>query len=91
MRALLDLLRDNEAVVKEVSAGCKEVLRKARVHLKILDPEHGEAELIKSVAVELAMLLLPLRKSSTLHPKPETRKPTLKTRNPNRSTPNHEQ
>ena len=54
MRALLDLLRENEAALKFRSAEC--ALQNASCHLKILDPEHGEEELINSVAAELAKL-----------------------------------
>ena len=62
MRALLDLMRDNEAAVQGSSSRCKSLLHDASVHLTILDPEHGEEELIKSVAAELAKLSQPLRK-----------------------------
>jgi len=69
VRALLDLMRDNEAEVKEMlSDRCQVVLLDAREHLKILDPEHGEKDLIKSVAAELAKLSHFLRKPSTLNP-----------------------
>ena len=50
VRALLDLMRDNEAAVQDMSTQCRSVLSEVRVHLKILDPEHGEEALIKSVA-----------------------------------------
>ena len=56
VRALLDLMRDNEATTQARVFQDTEVLRNASVHLKILDPEHGEEELIKSVASELARL-----------------------------------
>jgi hypothetical protein len=72
VRALFDLLRENEAAVQDFSPQCRSLLRKASTHLKILDPEHGEEELIKSVAAELAKLSLLLRKPSTLNPKPST-------------------
>ena len=62
MRALLDLMCENEAAVKDFSLQCRTVLSCASVHLKILGPEHGEEELIKSVAAELAKLSLHLRK-----------------------------
>jgi len=62
VRALLDLMRENEAAVKDVSSQCRALLGYASVHLKILDPEHGEEELIKSVAAEMAKLSLLLRK-----------------------------
>ena len=66
MRALLDLIRENEAAVKDFSAQCRALLGYARMHLKILDPGHGEVDLIKSVAAERAKLSLHLRKPSTL-------------------------
>jgi len=56
VRALLDLLRQNEAVVKTMPRFCQVVLQDASSHLKILDPEHGEEELVNSVAAELAKL-----------------------------------
>jgi len=62
VRALLDLMRDNEAAVLAVSDQCGRMLVEARVYLKILDPEHGCQELIKSLAAELAKLSQPLRK-----------------------------
>ena len=68
MRALLDLMRDNEAAVQAISNHCQELLRAASRHFKILDPEHGEEELINLVAAELAKLSQPLRKPSTLIP-----------------------
>ena len=70
MRALLDLMRDNEAAVQDMSVRCQELLLDASEHLKILNPEHGEEELIELVAAELAKISLPLRKPSTLNPKP---------------------
>ena len=66
MRALLDLIRGNEAAVQDFSTHCKELLRDASVHLKILDPEHGKTELIELVAAELATLSIPPRKPETL-------------------------
>ena len=57
VRALLDLLRENEAAAQSVAAACAHVLEHASSDLKALDPEVGEEELIKSVAVELAKLL----------------------------------
>ena len=45
MRALLDLLRDNEAP-EYLVAELQGVLYIASSHLKILDPEHGEEELV---------------------------------------------
>ena len=54
MRALLDLLRENEATVNTMLRDREIVLHDANSHLKILDPEHGDEELINSVAAELA-------------------------------------
>ena len=56
MRALLDLIHENEARLQDVVALHPLVLELARRHLKILDPEIGEEELIKAVAAELARL-----------------------------------
>jgi len=53
VRALLDLLNENEAAVETVRHR-HILLQTASGHLKILDPEHGDAELINSVAAELA-------------------------------------
>jgi hypothetical protein len=66
MRALLDLMRGNEAAVQDISTHCKTMLQEASVNLKILDPEHGEHELIKSVAAEMTQLSLPLRQAGAL-------------------------
>jgi hypothetical protein len=58
VRALLDLLRENEAVVKTtLLLSCQILLHQASFDLKILNPEHGEEELIKSVAAERANLM----------------------------------
>ena len=62
VRALLDLMRGNEAAVRDVSTQCESLLMDVSVHLKILDPVHGEKELINLVAAALAKLELPLRK-----------------------------
>jgi len=62
VRALLDLMRGNEAAVQDFSSECIVLLHYASVRLKILDPEHGEEELIALVAVEQAKLSQPLRK-----------------------------
>ena len=70
MRALLDLMRDNEAAVQDLSDRCQILLHRAIADLKILDPEHGEKELVELVAAALAKLSLPLRKPQTLNPKP---------------------
>ena len=57
MRALLDLLRENEAAVQTMLRLCQNVLQDASSHLNILNPKRGEEELIKSVAAELARLM----------------------------------
>ena len=56
VRALLDLVRENEAHVQQMAAPCATVLEHASRHLTILDPEVGEEELIKAVAAEAAKL-----------------------------------
>jgi len=56
LRALLDLLRDNEAAEHQVSEW-KFILQYASSHLKILDPEHRAKDLVKSVEVARAKLL----------------------------------
>ena len=66
MRALLDLMRDNKAAVQDLSTQCKTLLHIFIVRLKILDPQHGQEELIGLVAAELAKLSLPLRQPGAL-------------------------
>jgi len=56
VRALLDLMRENEEEMQIVAAGCAQTLEHASRNLNILDPEVGEEELIKAVAAELARL-----------------------------------
>jgi hypothetical protein len=56
VRALLNLMRENEASVQKLAAGCQQVLTHASSSLNILDPEIGEEELIQAVAAELARL-----------------------------------
>ena len=56
MRALLDLVRENEAVMQNKAAAYVHILEQASKHLTILDPEVGEEELIKAVAAALAKL-----------------------------------
>jgi len=57
VRALLDILHENEAAVKSKHCLYQRVLQNASSHIKILDPEHGEEELVNSVAAELAKLM----------------------------------
>ena len=59
VRALLDLMRENEAAVQKVAASCAAVLELGRRNLTILDPEVGEEELIQAVAAALANLCMP--------------------------------
>ena len=59
VRALLDLMRENEASVRKWPDSCAAVLESASQHLTILDPEVGEEELIQAVAAALANLRLP--------------------------------
>ena len=56
MRALLDVLRDNQATEHDVYEW-QLFMRDASSQLKILDPEHGEEELVKSMEVASAELL----------------------------------
>jgi hypothetical protein len=56
VRALLDLLRENQAAVQNVAFECGNVLEQASAGLQILDPGVGEEKLVKAVAVELAKL-----------------------------------
>ena len=56
MRALLDLLRENRARVQDIAGSCLQILDDASAHLKVLDPETGNEELIESWAGELAQL-----------------------------------
>jgi len=70
VRALLDLMRDNGAEIPDMFSRCLTVLRDAAMHLKILDPEHGEKELIELVKAAMAKLSLPLRKPRALRPQP---------------------
>ena len=54
MRALLDLVRENGAQVQANLTHSRNFLQHATRSLRILDPELGEEELVKSVASELA-------------------------------------
>ena len=66
MRALLDLMHKNEAAVESLASGCEEVLQQASTTLMVLDPEVGEEELIKAVAVQLAKVRR-MAETSNLH------------------------
>jgi len=56
VRALLDLMRENQASVQNKAAAYAQMLYNASKHLTILDPEVGEEDLIQAVAAELARL-----------------------------------
>ena len=56
MRALLDLMRENETRVQEVAAHCAAALEAASHYLTILDPEVGVKQLIQAVAAAQAKL-----------------------------------
>jgi hypothetical protein len=56
VRALLDLMRQNEGGVQKWDAPCRELLSVASQQLTILDPEVGEEELIKAVAAKVEKL-----------------------------------
>ena len=56
MRALLDLMRENEPRLQSVANVCAHNLEYASQHLTILDPKVGEKDLIKAVAAEVARL-----------------------------------
>ena len=58
MRALLILMRENDAAMQDLSDRCHKLLRAACKNLKILDPELGEQELIELVAAKMAKLRL---------------------------------
>ena len=83
MRALLNLISENKAAEQEQSLRFRELLRIASLCLQILDPDHGEEELIQSVAAELAKLSQPLRQPSTLNPETDTPNPKPSSPNTN--------
>ena len=59
MRALLDLMRENDTRVHQTAVQCASVLERASQQLTILDPEVGEEELIQAVSAALANLRMP--------------------------------
>ena len=59
MRALLDLMRANEASVQKQAARFAILLEFLRRQLPILDPEAGAGELIQAVAAAIANLRMP--------------------------------
>ena len=56
VRALLDVVSENEATVKKFALGCAEIVKRAMFHLKVLNAEVGDEELIEEVAGALAKL-----------------------------------
>ena len=56
MRALLGLMRANEPLVRETLRHCIQLLEAISSELYVLEEGHGEEELIKDVADELAEL-----------------------------------
>ena len=64
LRALLDLMRENEAAVQENLLLCQQVLVQASKNLTILDPLVGEKELIKSVAAEMTKVTAGIAENS---------------------------
>ena len=57
VRALLTLLRENEAAAKDMSGRCHDLLRQASERLNILNPELGDRQLLKSV-VQMGKVLM---------------------------------
>ena len=51
---MLDFVRENWAAVHNNLLLCQELMQGANLYLKILDPELGVQELVKSVAAALA-------------------------------------
>jgi len=51
---VLDFVRENWAAVHNNLLLCQELMQGANLYLKILDPELGVQELVKSVAAALA-------------------------------------
>ena len=56
MRALLDLMRENEAAVQKIAFECEELLGNACAHRKVLHPGAGYADLARAARVEMAKL-----------------------------------
>ena len=64
MRALLDLMRENEASVQDYVVPREMLLQRASKQLTIRDPELGREELVKTVAAELAKLTALIARNS---------------------------
>ena len=64
MRALLDLMRENEASVKAKPVHCRDLLQRASTRFQMLDSERWEEELVKFVAAELARLTVLIAENS---------------------------
>ena len=58
------LLSASLSLRKDNLARCEDLLQHASTHLQILDLDHGEEELVKSVAAELAKLTAFMAESS---------------------------
>jgi regulator of sirC expression with transglutaminase-like and TPR domain len=56
VRALLDLLRENETAAQNNAHAIYQILQEACKHLEVLDPEAGEEELMSAVASAKAKL-----------------------------------
>jgi hypothetical protein len=56
VRALLDLMRENRATVQDMAGEYLQIMDQGSMLIKVLDPETGNKELIKSWAVEVAQL-----------------------------------
>ena len=59
MRALLDLMRDNETALQKLAAEYATLLKIASQHLTIFDPTIGKKELIKALASTVAKIKQP--------------------------------
>jgi hypothetical protein len=64
VRALLDLMRENEAAVQDDLVPCEFLLQQVSENLKILGPELGDQDLVISVAAELAKVTALISRSS---------------------------
>ena len=53
---MIDFMRENQVHVQRIPGQFENILWQATTHLKILDPELGNAGLVQSVATEMASL-----------------------------------